>query len=103
MSQCSTSAPWADTMEDMEERGRGAGEGCPPGSDTWTVYDWDRHDLLTLIHEYIMITYSMISYTQIAERVVRNRQAHEAVIKLLQEQLDNLEQLRENVKVGQLF
>lgn len=101
--QVSTQAPWADTMESIGEEGHGGGEGAPPGSDTWSTWDWDRYDLNTLIHAHIMVHYEMIAYTRIAERVVRNRAAHDAVIDLLCTSLDNLIALRDTVTEGTIF
>lgn len=105
MSQCTMSAPWADTME-TEREGHGGGEGTPidpPGSDTWTVYDWDRYDLDTLLHAHIMVHYELLAYTSIARRVVRNHAAHDAVMESLQCGLDRLVRIRDDVREGSLF
>lgn len=88
-------APWDDTMGD-KERGHGDGEGIPPGSDDWTVFDWDNYDARGIIHSNIMVLYEIIAFTRIGFRTMRDHDLRDSVINLLSETIDKLDVIREN-------
>lgn len=91
------SAPWADTLE-TQERGYGDGEGIPPNSEDWSVFDWDNYDIGVLIHECIMVHYSLISMTRVGRRQMRySVDTLDNVINLLSTSIDNLMEMRENL------
>lgn len=103
MTSCE-SAPWADTMKTEEREGHGDGEGIPPNSSDWTIFDWDNYDIGILLHELIMVHYSLISMVRIGRRQMRNgTDVLDDVINLLSTSIDNLTEIREDVPTRRLF